>query len=273
MATQNLSEDYGNGPVGRPNEWRTTRVNGHRRLGHRYTALKLKRMKDHNKLCLLTDHLANFVPKTVKRLISANPEQPALSKHEQDVSVLFVDICDYTRLSESLSLRALNRLVEQYFSTFLNRIHEADGDINEIAGDGFMAIFQDTDPQKHALKAADTSLALIDATTALNRHNRRQPLAVHMGLNSGLALVGVTRFEGLYESRWTFTASGPMTNLAARLACIAKPAQILVGPESVARLGRHYDVRKLMRTHLKNMTNPIDIYRLVGARHSFSPSG
>jgi adenylate cyclase len=136
-------------------------------------------MKDHNKLCLITEHLAKFAPKTVRRLMRANPEEPVLSKHEQDVSVLFVDICDYTRLSESLSLRALNRLVELYFSTFLNRIHEADGDINEIAGDGCMAIFQDTDPQKHAIKAAETSLALIEATTALNRHNRhnrQQPL-------------------------------------------------------------------------------------------------
>ena len=116
---------------------------------HRYTALKLKRMKDHNKLCVITEHLAKFAPKTVKHLMSANPEEPALSKHEQDVSVLFVDICDYTRLSESLSLRALNRLVEQYFFEFFSIGFTKQMVIsNEIAGDGFMVIFQDTDPQK-----------------------------------------------------------------------------------------------------------------------------
>ena len=61
------------------------------------------------------------------------------------------------------------------------------------------------------------ALALLAATAALNRDNRVQPLAMHLGLNSALALVGSTRFEALCGSRWTFTASGPVTNRAARL--------------------------------------------------------
>jgi adenylate cyclase len=52
--------------------------------------------------------------------------------------VLFLDVSGYTRLSEQLSSAALNALVERYFSAFLDRIHEAGGDINETAGDGFI---------------------------------------------------------------------------------------------------------------------------------------
>ena len=52
--------------------------------------------------------------------------------------------------------------------------------------------------------------------------NSAHPLSIHMGLNSEFALVGSTRFEGLHGSRWTFTASGSVTNLAARLAGIAE---------------------------------------------------
>jgi class 3 adenylate cyclase len=218
-----------------------------------------------DELCVLTEHFAKFVPKTVKRLVSANPEDSALSKYERDVSVLFLDICHYTRLSEKLALHALNRLVEQYFSTFFDRIHEADGDINEIAGDGFMAIFQDTNPLQHASKAADTSLALLATAATLNLENRQQPLHIHIGLNSGLALVGLSRFEGRQETRWTFTATGPVTNLAARLARIAKPGQILLGPKTAQRLGRSYDIRKLTRKHLKNLTDPVDVYCLAGS--------
>src|SRR5204863_7091678 len=126
---------------------------------------------------------------------------------------------------EQLAPAMLNTLVERYFSTFLDRIHEAGGDINETAGDGFMAIFQDAD--MHATTAVDTALALLAATEALNQDNGAQPLAIHMGLNSGLALVGSSRFEGLRGARWTFTASGPVTNLAARLAGTAEAGQIL----------------------------------------------
>jgi class 3 adenylate cyclase len=237
--------------------------------------VKMTQTKDYNlkELGLITTHFAKFAPRTVRRLVGANPEEPVLSKCEIDVSVLFLDICHYARLSEKLSLRGLNRLVEQYFSTFLDRIYEADGDINEITGDGFMAIFQDTAPQKHAIRAVDTSLALLAAAEVLNMESHQQPLDIHMGLNSGLALVGLTRLEGLHDTRWTFTASGPMTNLAARLAALAKPGQILVGPETIQRLGGGYVLRKLTRTYLKNIKDPVDIYSLGSSPHTRSMSG
>lgn len=227
-------------------------------------ALPLEKTMDTTigKLHQVNDHFAKFVPETVRRLIVANAETPDLSMHECDVSVLFLDISRYCHLSQQLSPRALNTLVEQYFSLFLDRIHEAGGDINEIAGDGFMAIFQDADPREHVVRAVETSFALLAATAALNVANSEQPLAVHMGLNSGVALVGLTRLEGLHRTRWTFTARGAMTNLAARLVTLAKPGQILIGPETARRLGSHYAIQKLGYKRLKNLARPIAVYCL-----------
>src|ERR671924_604900 len=198
------------------------------------TALRLKATVDRKlgELHRIKDHFAKFVPEAVKRLVAANPEAPELTKRERDVTVLFLDISGYTRLSERLAPESLNALIERYFSTFLDLIHAAGGDINETAGDGFMAIFQDA---QHASTAADTALALLAATEALNTENAVQPLTVHMGLNSGVALVGSSRFEGLQGARWTFTASGAVTNMAARLASIANPGAILIGLETARR--------------------------------------
>ena len=230
------------------------------------TALKLKRNVDLkiSELHRIKDHFAKFVPEAVKRLISANPEAPELAKRERDLSVLFLDISGYADLSERLPPQALNTLVERYFSTFLDRIQEAGGDINETAGDGFMAIFQDADPDAHATKTMDTALALLAATEALNRENRQHPLSVHMGVNSGMALVGSTRFEGVRGTRWTFTASGPVTNLAARLAAAAEPGQILAGPETVRRLRDRYRLESLGPQQLKNILGDIETHRVLG---------
>ena len=229
------------------------------------TTLRLKATVDRKlgELCRIKEHFAKFVPEAVKRLVAANPEAPELAKRACDVSVLFLDISGYTRLSEGLPPERLNTLVEHYFSTFLDRIHEAGGDINETAGDGFMAIFQDT---AHAITAADTALALLAATQALNSDNAVQPLTIHIGINSGTALVGSTRFEGLRGARWTFTASGTVTNLAARLADMSQPGEILVGPETARRLGAHYRLQRLGRESLKNIDTPIDVYCLRGLR-------
>ena len=124
--------------------------------------------------------------------------------------------------------------------------------------------FQVADVQTHTVTAVETALALLGATAALNRTNSMPPLAIHMGLNSGLALVGSTRFEGVQGTRWTFTASGPVTNLAARLAATAQAGQLLVGPETVRRLGNRYQVERLGCEHLKNLAQAVDIYRVLG---------
>ena len=83
-----------------------------------------------------------------------------------------------------------------------------------------------------------------------------------MGLNSGVALVGSTRFEGVRGARWTFTASGTVTNLAARLAGIAQPSAILIGPETARRLGDRYSLQRLGWEQLKNIDTLVEIYRL-----------
>jgi DNA-binding response OmpR family regulator len=241
-------------------------VNQRALLARIQTALRLKHTVDGklSELRRAKDHFAKFVPEAVKRLIAANPEAPELAKHARDVSVLFVEITGYARLCEQLPLEVLQRLVERYFSTFLDRIHEAGGDINETAGDGFMAIFQAADGHAHTVTAVQAALALLDATEALNRTSSAPPLAIHMGLNSGLALVGSTRFEGAQGTRWTFTASGLVTNLAARLAATAQAGQLLAGPDTIRRLGHRYQVERLGCEPLKNFPKAVDIYRLLG---------
>ena len=242
-------------------------VNEQELLARIRTALKLKHTVDRKigELCRIKDHFAKFVPEAIKRHVAANPEAPGpTKKHKRDVSVLFVDISGYTRLCERLPMEALDTLVERYFAAFLDRIYEAGGDINETAGDGFMAIFQGMDRHAHAIKAVYTALALLTACEALNGENTEYPLAIHMGLNSGAALVGPTRFEGLRGTRWTFTASGPVTNLASRLADVAEAGQVLVGPETARRLGNRYLLERIGCEHLKNVAEAVDIHRVLG---------
>jgi DNA-binding response OmpR family regulator len=246
----------------------TKPVNPRELLARIRTSLKLKQAVDRKlgELGRIKDHFAKFVPDAVRRLVVANPDAPELAKRERDVSVLFLDISGYTRLSERLKPDVVNTLVETYFSTFLGRIHEAGGDINETAGDGFMAIFEDTDPSRHACKTVDAALALLGATDALNDEHGAEPLAIHIGINSGPALVGSTRFEGPSGARWTFTASGPVTNLAARLAAVAGEGHVLAGPETVRRLGERYRLAKLGHEQLKNLSEPIELHQVLGRR-------
>jgi adenylate cyclase len=231
------------------------------------TSLRLKQTIERKMETLHTmqEHLAKFVPQAVQRLIEANPEAPALEKKEQDVSVLFVDISGYSELSQRVPLQEVNRLVEQYFSSVLDCIHAHAGDINETAGDGIMAIFTDTSPRRHAIRAVQTALQAVQRTAELNTAGQAHtaPLAVHIGINSGAALVGSTKFEGVSGRRWTYTASGPMTNLAARLVALGTAGTVLVGPETAWRVAGAFPTRSLGKQQFKNFHEEVMVYQIL----------
>ncbi|MFH1572221.1 MAG: response regulator [Gemmatimonadota bacterium] len=232
------------------------------------TTLRLKQTMDRKlgDAGRLRDHYARFVPEPIRRLAVSDPQAPGLGeKVEEDVTVLFGDVTGYTRLSEQLPAEHLNALVERYFSAFLDRIREAEGDINETAGDGFMAIFQGGEPAPHAARAVEAALALVAIARDLAQGSQDPPLELHFGIASGTALVGATRFAGSRGERWTFTASGPVTNLARRLVDEARAGQVVVSPETARRIAGLYQLESLGPRQLKNLSAPVEAHRVLGS--------
>ena len=212
----------------------------------------------------ILDHLRPFVPSTVQKIVDKDPEAPDLEKKDIDVTVLFLDVAGYTRISETQSRDKVTFIIEKYFSSFLDVIVVHGGDINETAGDGLMVIFQG-EPGKTALSAVQAALEIRGKTSEINEElkNRFQPVEVNMGINSGLAAVGMSRFTGTSGTRMTFTATGPVTNLAARIASAAKHGDILVGPETASRVGEDIKLFPRGLMHFKNVSEPVQVFSLV----------
>ncbi len=212
-------------------------------------------------------HLGKFVPESVRKIIESTPDAPDLEKKEGDVSVLFLDIAGYTHLSETVPPDRMNYLLETYFSSFLDHIHQNKGDINETAGDGLMIIFQDPDPVQHAENAVNTAVAIQERTALINRdlEGRFEPVVVNIGINSGTASVGSTRFEGITGTRWTYTASGTVTNVAARIGSQAREGQVLIGAPTAVRIRERFPLLSTGFHNLKNVQDPIEIFRVETA--------
>jgi class 3 adenylate cyclase len=154
--------------------------------------------------------------------------------------------------------------VRTYFSRFLDIVHAQRGDINETAGDGLMVIFQDDEPAQHALQAARAALAVQQATQELNARlaGQFEPLAVNIGINSGAALVGATRLQGSAEARYTFTATGAVTNVAARLGGFATGGSVILSEATALRLGGAFRLEALGPQRLKNVAQPVPVFRM-----------
>ena len=214
----------------------------------------------------LKGELSKFVPEAVKRLLEQNPNATELEKKNVEVSVLFLDIAGYTKLSEQLEPKKLNQLVQTYFSSFLEIIQRHHGDINETAGDGLMVIFQaQPTAADHALNATRAAFAIRQRTEQLNEEYGGifPPVGLHMGINTGNALVGATKIGGSGSQRWTFTATGPTTNVAARFAGSAQAGEIVVGPTTADRIKAQFVLESVGERTFKNVSQPIHVFRVI----------
>jgi len=213
---------------------------------------------------LIRTSLSKFVPQRVRDLIEESPEAPSLDKRETEVSVLFADISGYTRLSGRLAPDALDALVQRYFGAFLDEIVKHGGDVNETAGDGLMVIFHEGEHARAAVEAA-RAIHRRAAEIGAELADRYDPFEMHIGVNTGPALLGATKIEGRAGTRWTYTASGMTTNIAARLAAQAQGGEIVLTEATYSRLSSDLTLEDMGLRELKGIEQPVRLYRLPGA--------
>jgi len=209
-------------------------------------------------------NLCKFVPTAVTRMVENSPTAEIQEAREQDISVLFLDIEGYTKITESVGGTGVNTLVEKYFSVFMDAIFENNGDVVETAGDGLMVLFLGDDEATHALEAVKTAQTIKENACSINDDCSldSQPLVVNIGICSGQAFVGAAKFESFTGSRWAYTSHGTTTNVAARLCGHAKGGAVLVSKSTADRVNRHYAFSPLGKFALKNLSGEVDIFAL-----------
>jgi len=140
----------------------------------------------------MNDYLLHFVTPRIAKLLEA-PVSAALEKAEKEVAILFVDIAGCTRLCERLPPREMNELIEFYFAHFFDVIQELGGTVNEIMGDGFMAIFESKRYEENIRDAVAVAVEIKRLLSELKIQSSRNgyDTQVHIGVHAGLQRAGV----------------------------------------------------------------------------------
>jgi len=213
----------------------------------------------------IKDNLSKFVPVTVSRMIEKSPTNEIPESKKQDLSVLFLDIEGYTKLCEKLGSSETGEIIEKHFSAFMDAIYANNGDVNETAGDGLMVLFLNEDKKTSALEAVRTALKIRKETVRIYEQCdslQYRPLDINMGINSGEALVGAAKFETYSGSRWTYTARGNLTNVAARIGAQATRGGIYLSKSTADRVNAHFSPKPKGKFKLKNVSEEIEIFEL-----------
>jgi class 3 adenylate cyclase len=185
------------------------------------------------------------------------------------VTSLFADISGYTAISERLDLEEVKDLVSRIFGEIAQIVIKYEGHIEKFAGDEVMALFgvpgaHEDDPVR-AVKAASEIHQVIHRIS--KKETIGQPLAVHIGINTGFAITGQLDFEKATASH----IAGDALNVASRLCNLAKPGETLVGQDTYELAEGFFNFEPQPPVEVKGKTIPIKAYRVLSAREL--PSG
>ncbi len=154
----------------------------------------------------------------------------ALGGRHVEASVMFCDIRGFTALAESQPPDETIELLNTYYTLMFDAINGAGGVVNQMIGDGLMAIFGAplslADHRQAAVRAALEMIEMIGLFNHERTAGDKPPIRVGIGIATGPLIAGYTGTQ----SRATYTCVGNTVNLAARLEAHTKqvPHDILV---------------------------------------------
>src|SRR5262245_43809533 len=178
------------------------------------------------------------------------------------LTVLFADLRASLELVAGASLEAARVVLDAVLERMMDAVHQHGGTVNQVMGDGIMALFGAPRPASdHARRACDAAVAMQDAIAryALAQAGHRQ-VRIRVGIASGEVIV---RSVGS-DLRRDYSAVGLTTHVAARLEQAARPGTILIAADTRRLAGRPLRAVPRGRIAVKGLPDGVDTYELLG---------
>ena len=193
----------------------------------------------------------------------------ALGGRRVQASVMFADIRGFTTLVETQPPEETIELLNSYYTLMFDAISGQGGVVNQMIGDGLMAMFGAPlplpDTALAAARGAQDMMELVELFNVERRMGGKAPIAIGIGIATGEVIAGYTGTQ----QRATYTCIGDTVNLAARLEEHTKTAGhgVLVDGETRAALGDRLPTLALGQVQLKGKAALVDVHALVLLRH------
>jgi class 3 adenylate cyclase len=187
----------------------------------------------------------------------------ALEGERKQVTVLFADITDSLALIRTLDPEAAQQLLDPALQRMMDAIHHYAGTVNQVLGDGLMALFgAPMAYEDHALRACYAALAMQEALReyAMEVHRTHGvALQIRVGLNSGEVVVRALWNDVQLE----YSAVGATTHLAARMEQGATPGTIVLTAATGRLVEGLVRLKALGPVPVKGLPEPLDVYELL----------
>ena len=191
----------------------------------------------------------------------------------QNVTVLFSDIRQFTRRSSQIEPKLLIKAINYYFKEMTNIVYQQQGIVDKFLGDGLFAVFNSFGTvENHAAKAVLAAYEMQQAMPAINQWIKDHlfqnqvwdPMEIGIGIHTGHAIVGNLGTENKTE----FTAIGETVNTAARIGELSKkhPSSILVSEEVFQKTSIFFEFNSLGPSKIRGIERELNIFLVTAER-------
>jgi class 3 adenylate cyclase len=194
--------------------------------------------------------------------IQQNQHTPEAERRQ--LTVMFCDLVDSTRLSSQLDPEDYRDMVRAYQKVCSEVITRFDGHIAQLLGDGLLVYFgypqaHEDDAQRAVRAGLDMLAAIGDLNKALQQTKGLQ-LAVRLGIHTGLVVIG----EMGGAQRQEQLALGETPNIAARIQGLAKPNTLVISEATHRLVQGYFTYQDLGAQILRGVAEPVAVYQVVG---------
>lgn len=188
-------------------------------------------------------------------------QRAMIEGERRQVTVMFCDMEGFTPLVERLGAEAAYTVMGQIYEILIREVHACGGTINEMTGDGIMALFgapialeEDSQWALWAARAVHKKIALFN-----KQNDELRPIRMRIGIHAGPVVVGSLGSDLRVE----FKAVGDTVNLAARLESMAGPGFTYVSQAVYQKTKNMFAFERLGKKRIKGLTESLPVYKLL----------
>jgi TOMM system kinase/cyclase fusion protein len=203
------------------------------------------------------------------RVEAAVVTPPTPEAERRQLTVMFCDVVDSTKLSSQLDLEEYRDVVRAYHTACTEVIRRYDGHIAQLLGDGLLVYFgypvAHEDDAQRAVRTGFGILAAMDDLHTRLPYATGHTLAVRLGIHTGLVVIGAMGDQGRHEH----LALGETPNIAARIQGLTQPNTVAISDATYRLVQGYFACQDLGAQALRGVTESMRVYHVLresGAR-------
>ena len=206
--------------------------------------------------------IQRYLPKDLTQKILAQRDR--IEGERKQATVMFCDMEGFTLLTEKIGSEHMYSIMDEVYEILIHKVHDYEGTVNEITGDGIMALFGapialEDAPQRAIRSALAIHREINKFNDQLKSEKRIPSIKMRIGIHTGPVIVGTLG----NDLRVEFKAVGDTVNLASRMEGLAEPGTTYVTEDTFKLTEGFFRFEALGEKKVKGKEEPVRVYQVI----------